>query len=72
MEVIRSNGSYRLIKFSAKFFVLDFSNKTLGIAIKTYINETQAIKEFSILCNNYDTEKRIEKHKLDSMVSGIY
>lgn len=39
MNVINENGSYRLIKFSDQFLVLDFSNKEVGIAVKTYISE---------------------------------
>jgi hypothetical protein len=72
MNIIKSDGSYRLIKFSDKFLVLDFSNQMVGIAIKTYINEQQAIKEFNVLCSQYDTDKRIDKQKLESMVSDIY
>lgn len=72
MNIIKRDGSYRLIKFSETFLVLDFSNDKFGIAVKTYINEVQAIKEFNILCSQYDTNKRIDKHKLDSMISGIY
>lgn len=63
MNVIKENGSYRLIKFSDQFLVLDFSNKEVGIAVKTYVSEEQAIKEFEILCDKYDTERLIYKKR---------
>ncbi|WP_147614317.1 hypothetical protein [Staphylococcus xylosus] len=72
MEIIKRDGSYRIIKFSDKFFVLDYSNQTFGIAVKTYINEAQAVSEFETLCKYYDTNKRIDKSKLESMISNIY
>lgn len=72
MEVIKESGSYKLIKFTEQFLVLDFSNKELGIAVKTYISEIQAVKEFEILCKKHNTEKLIYKSDLDSMVSEIY
>ncbi len=72
MNMIKENGSYRLIKFSDKFLVLDFSNKDLSIAVKTYISEEQAKKEFRILCEQYNTEKLIKRATLDSMINDIY
>jgi hypothetical protein len=73
MNVIKGNGSYnRLIKFSDQFLVLDFSNKEVGIAVKTYISEEQVIKEFEVLRDKYNTERLIYKKDLDSMISGIY
>ncbi len=70
--MIKENGSYRLIRFSDKLLVLDFSNKGLGIAVKTYISEEQAKKEFRVLCERYNTEKLIKRATLESMINDVY
>lgn len=72
MEIIKRKGSYQLIKFSESFFILDYSNKDVGIAVKTYISEDQALKEFEILLNHLRSDTLIKESELNCLVSGVY
>ncbi|WP_426457230.1 hypothetical protein [Staphylococcus cohnii] len=72
MEVIKRKGSYQLIKFSASFLILDYSNKDVGIAVKTYISEQQAIKEFEILLKHLKSDTLIKESELNCLINGVY
>lgn len=50
MNVIKANGSYRLITFSNQFLVVDFSNKEVGIVVKhIYFRRTSDKRIWSIM-----------------------
>lgn len=72
MEIIKRKGSYQLIKFSDSFLILDYSNKDVGIAVKTYISEQQAIKEFDILLKHLKSDTLIKQSELDCLINGVY
>ncbi|WP_210133926.1 hypothetical protein [Staphylococcus sp. GDY8P168P-1] len=72
MEIIKRKGSYQLIKFSDSFLILDYSNKDVGIAVKTYISEQQAIKEFEILLKHLKSDTLIKQSELDCLINGVY
>ncbi|QKU19945.1 hypothetical protein FOC52_14190 (plasmid) [Staphylococcus cohnii] len=44
MEIIKRKGSYQLIKFSASFLILDYSNKDVGIAVKRIFLNNKRLK----------------------------
>ncbi|EVJ48901.1 hypothetical protein [Staphylococcus aureus] len=72
MEIIKRKGSYQLIKFSDSFLILDYSNKDVGIAVKTYISEQQAIKEFEILLKHLKSDTLIKQSELNCLINGVY
>ncbi|HHP3964844.1 hypothetical protein [Staphylococcus saprophyticus] len=72
MEIIKRKGSYQLIKFSDSFLILDYSNKDVGIAVKTYISEQQAIKEFDILLKHLKSDTLIKQSELNCLINGVY